>query len=237
MSRYLILSRQPLLSGFAGGLLLALAACSGPQPETTKPAASGAVEAKAAAPSDAASVAQPVVRREASAVLQESNAAPAELAKQKAPDSEFAVDGTVSPQRPMLAVAPAPLADAANAGYQDAGREVYQDLPANPVHAVSETPVSTFSIDVDTGSYANVRRFLNDGQLPPPEAVRLEELVNYFPYSYPQPTGDTPFGVGTELAVSPWNPQARLLRVAIKAADLSAAELPPANLVFLVDVS
>ncbi|WP_332821734.1 vWA domain-containing protein, partial [Pseudomonas sp.] len=88
-----------------------------------------------------------------------------------------------------------------------------------------------------TGSYANVRRFLNQGQLPPAEAVRLEELVNYFPYAYPLPTGATPFGVGTELAVTPWNPQSRLLRIAIKASDMQVAQLPPANLVFLVDVS
>ena len=97
--------------------------------------------------------------------------------------------------------------------------------------------MSTFSIDVDTGSYANVRRFLNGGQLPPKDAVRLEELVNYFPYAYPLPQGDVPFGVSTELAVTPWNPQTRLLRIAIKASDRSVDELPPANLVFLVDVS
>ncbi|WP_437880389.1 vWA domain-containing protein [Pseudomonas sp. LRF_L74] len=134
------------------------------------------------------------------------------------------------------AIAPAPLLDS-SAAYQVEGREQYQKIAENPLHAVAEQPVSTFSIDVDTGSYANVRRFLNGGNLPPREAVRLEELVNYFPYAYPQPSGATPFGVTTELAASPWNPQTRLLRIAIKASDMQVEALPPANLVFLVDVS
>ncbi|MDH1684342.1 VWA domain-containing protein [Pseudomonas chengduensis] len=136
-----------------------------------------------------------------------------------------------------LAYAPSPIADVVPPGYRDESREQYQAYADNPVFAVAETPVSTFSIDVDTGSYANVRRFLNGGQLPPKDAVRLEELVNYFPYTYPLPQGDVPFGVSTELAVTPWNPQTRLLRIAIKASDRSVDELPPANLVFLVDVS
>ena len=136
-----------------------------------------------------------------------------------------------------LAYAPAPIADALPPGYREESREQYQAYADNPVFAVAETPVSTFSIDVDTGSYANVRRFLNGGQLPPKDAVRLEELVNYFPYAYPLPQGAAPFGVSTELAVTPWNPQTRLLRIAIKASDRSVDELPPANLVFLVDVS
>ncbi len=136
-----------------------------------------------------------------------------------------------------MAYAPAPIADILPPSYRDESREQYQAYAANPVFAVAETPVSTFSIDVDTGSYANVRRFLNGGQLPPKDAVRLEELVNYFPYTYPLPQGDVPFGVSTEVAVTPWNPQTRLLRIAIKASDRSVDELPPANLVFLVDVS
>ncbi len=137
---------------------------------------------------------------------------------------------------PMV-YAPAPIADVLPPGYRDESREQYQAYVDNPVFAVAEAPVSTFSIDVDTGSYANVRRFLNGGQLPPKDAVRLEELVNYFPYAYPLPQGDVPFGISTELAVTPWNPQTRLLRIAIKASDRSVDELPPANLVFLVDVS
>jgi Ca-activated chloride channel family protein len=136
-----------------------------------------------------------------------------------------------------LAYAPAPIADILPPSYRDVSREQYQTYADNPVFAAAETPISTFSLDVDTGSYANVRRFLNAGQLPPKDAVRLEELVNYFPYAYPLPQGDVPFGVSTELAVTPWNPQTRLLRIAIKASDRQLDELPPANLVFLVDVS
>ncbi|MEL7935688.1 MULTISPECIES: vWA domain-containing protein [Pseudomonas] len=132
-----------------------------------------------------------------------------------------------------LPAAPEPL----SAGYRDQDREQYQKLAQNPVHSVAEAPVSTFSIDVDTGSYANVRRLLNEGRLPPQGAVRLEEMLNYFPYAYAPPADDSPFGITTELAPSPWNPHTRLLRIGIKAAERGVAQLPPANLVFLVDVS
>jgi len=140
-------------------------------------------------------------------------------------------------------VAPAPMAsrlvmnDAVALQYQAEPREHYQNLPDNPIRSVAETPVSTFSVDVDTGSYANVRRFLNQGSLPPEGAVRLEEMVNYFPYDYALPTDGSPFGVTTEVAPSPWNPHTRLLRIGIKASDRAVADLAPANLVFLVDVS
>lgn len=132
-----------------------------------------------------------------------------------------------------LPVAPEPLP----AGYRDQDREQYQKLAQNPVHSVAEAPVSTFSIDVDTGSYANVRRLLNEGRLPPQGAVRLEEMLNYFPYAYAPPSDDSPFGITTELAPTPWNPHTRLLRIGIKASERSVEQLPPANLVFLVDVS
>ena len=132
-----------------------------------------------------------------------------------------------------LTVAPEPLP----AGYRDQDREQYQKLAQNPVHSVAEVPVSTFSIDVDTGSYANVRRLLNEGRLPPQGAVRLEEMLNYFPYAYAPPSDDSPFGITTELAPTPWNPHTRLLRIGIKASERSVEQLPPANLVFLVDVS
>lgn len=134
---------------------------------------------------------------------------------------------------------PAPMAvrEMATMDYRSEPREQYANLPDNPVHSVAETPVSTFSIDVDTGSYANVRRFLNQGRLPPEGAVRLEEMVNYFPYNYALPTDGSPFGITTELAATPWNPRTKLLRIGIKASDQAVAELAPANLVFLVDVS
>lgn len=116
-------------------------------------------------------------------------------------------------------------------------REQYGVISENPVKQVAESPVSTFSIDVDTGSYSNVRRMLNAGRLPPADAVRVEEMINYFPYAYTLPKGNAPFAVHTEIAPAPWNASHQLLHIGIKAQDIAKASLPPANLVFLVDVS
>jgi Ca-activated chloride channel family protein len=117
-------------------------------------------------------------------------------------------------------------------------REKYQNLDENPIRRAAENPVSTFSVDVDTSSYANVRRLLNSGRLPPSDAVRVEELINYFGYDYPVPTGDdNPFSVNIEQAITPWNPDTRLIQIGIRGFEPPRAELPPANLVFLVDVS
>ena len=137
----------------------------------------------------------------------------------------------------MAMPAPMMMRETATLAERSEPREQYANLPDNPVHRVAEAPVSTFSVDVDTGSYANVRRFLNQGRLPPEGAVRLEEMVNYFPYDYALPTDGSPFGVTTEVAATPWNPRTKLLRIGIKASDKTVAELAPANLVFLVDVS
>lgn len=115
--------------------------------------------------------------------------------------------------------------------------ERYQHNERHGIVLASETPVSTFSIDVDTGSYSNLRRMLNQGRLPPRDAVRVEEMVNYFPYDYSLPTGNAPFAVSTELVATPWNQNTLLLRIGVQAADPAKATLPPANLVFLVDVS
>ncbi|MBT8443868.1 MAG: VWA domain-containing protein, partial [Gammaproteobacteria bacterium] len=117
-------------------------------------------------------------------------------------------------------------------------RENYDHFDENPVKLVSDHPVSTFSIDVDTGSYSNVRRFLNGGTLPPEDAVRVEELINYFSYDYPVPDSlDQPFSVSTDVAAAPWNADKLLLQIGIKGYELSTAERKSANLVFLVDVS
>ncbi len=116
-------------------------------------------------------------------------------------------------------------------------REQYGTIAENPVRLVAEAPVSTFSIDVDTGSYSNVRRLLNEGRLPPADAVRVEELINYFPYTYALPRDNAPFAVHTEMAPAPWNPNHTLLRIGIKGQDIAKTSLPPSNLVFLVDVS
>lgn len=116
--------------------------------------------------------------------------------------------------------------------------EKYQSNAVNPVKSVTHDPVSTFSIDVDTGSYSNIRRMLLDeGRLPPVDAVRIEELINYFNYQYPQVKSVHPFTLNTETVDSPWQPNAKLIRIGIKATDVEYKKLPPANLVFLVDVS
>jgi Ca-activated chloride channel family protein len=117
-------------------------------------------------------------------------------------------------------------------------RENYAHFDDNSVKRVSEHPVSTFSIDVDTGSYSNVRRMLNYGQLPSHDAVRVEEMINYFAYDYPLPDSlEPPFKVTTEIAPTPWNQKTHLLHVGIKGYNIPKDKLPPANLVFLVDVS
>ena len=107
----------------------------------------------------------------------------------------------------------------------------------NFVRTAGEEAISTFSIDVDTAAYSNMRRFINSGQLPPPDAVRIEELVNYFSYDYPQPEGDDPFSVNMELANCPWSKRHKLLRVGIKGKEVHVDERPASNLVFLLDVS
>lgn len=117
-------------------------------------------------------------------------------------------------------------------------RERYADVPPNPIRRVAEAPVSTFSVDVDTGSYSNVRRFLAQGQMPPSDAVRVEEMLNYFRYDYPLPRDrNRPFSVTTDVTTTPWNPETRLLRIGIRGYDLPRSERPSANLVFLVDTS
>jgi len=117
-------------------------------------------------------------------------------------------------------------------------RENYAHFDDNSVKLVAEAPVSTFSIDVDTGAYSNVRRMLNNGQLPVEDAVRVEELINYFSYDYPLPKNShQPFAVTTEIGVTPWNPATHILHIGIKGYDRPGESLPASNLVFLVDVS
>jgi len=116
--------------------------------------------------------------------------------------------------------------------------ERYAENDISPIHAVADAPVSTFSVDVDTGAYANMRRFLNQGRLPPQDAVRTEELINYFRYDYPLPQDRSqPFSVTTDVTTTPWNANTRLLRIGLRGYDIEYSERPPANLVFLIDVS
>lgn len=129
-----------------------------------------------------------------------------------------------------------------NAGSQKnnpplANTEHYQNLPENSFFDPRVNPLSTFSIDVDTASYANVRRFLKGGTLPPQDAVRLEELLNYFVYDYPAPQGSEPVAFDTEVGSCPWAPNHKLLRIGLQGQSVPAQEVPPCNLVFLIDVS
>ena len=115
--------------------------------------------------------------------------------------------------------------------------EEYDEISENTFHMATETPLSTFSIDVDGASYANIRRMITDGYLPPSDAVRIEEMINYFDYNYPAPTGDIPFSVNTEVAIAPWNTNHQLVQIGIQGEQIEADNLPPSNLVFLLDVS
>jgi Ca-activated chloride channel family protein len=131
-----------------------------------------------------------------------------------------------------------PLVGPALPGEPPASGETYARIDENPFLAARDNPLSTFSIDVDTASYANVRRFLNESRLPPPDAVRIEELVNYFRYDDPPPAPDAPVTARTEVGPCPWAPEHRLLRIGLRARELPrTAAPPPRNLVFLVDVS
>lgn len=117
-------------------------------------------------------------------------------------------------------------------------RENYAHFDDNGIKLVADAPVSTFSIDVDTGAYSNVRRVLNNGQLPAEDAVRVEELVNYFSYDYPLPrTSTQPFSITTEISTTPWNPATHILHIGIRGYDVARETLPASNLVFLVDIS
>lgn len=115
--------------------------------------------------------------------------------------------------------------------------EQYNEFQENAFVKVSEAPVSTFSIDADGGSYSNTRRFLHSGLLPPAAAIRTEELINYFSYDYPEPTGPHPVSVHGEVSACPWNAEHKLVRIGLKGMTIGKDELPAANFVLLVDVS
>ena len=181
--------------------------------------------------------------------------------QQAQPDGSIVVTGTRTSRRDLVSTSPvttvtgqdaragtartegvvaSPRRPSPQAGYVGTpdNRERYAGEAVAAVQTVADAPVSTFSIDVDTGSYANVRRLLNAGTLPPQAAVRTEEMLNYFRYDYPAPRDRArPFTVSTDMVTTPWNRNTRLLRVGLRGYDLPRAGRPPANLVFLVDVS
>lgn len=121
--------------------------------------------------------------------------------------------------------------------YDKQNAEAYDHIVENPFQAVSSAPLSTFSADVNTASYSNIRRYLNEGKLPPKDAIFLADMLNYFPYRYPEPKGDTPVSLTLDLAPCPWKPNHKLARIGVQARTLSASETPKRNLVFLIDTS
>ena len=120
---------------------------------------------------------------------------------------------------------------------QDFNTAAYDKVEENPFLPAATNPLSTFSIDVDTASYSNVRRFINSGSLPPKDAVRVEEMINYFTYDYKEPEGDKPFSIDLDATACPWEPTHRLLRIGLKGREVANEKRPASNLVFLLDVS
>jgi len=170
-------------------------------------------------------MATPTVRSEA-----KMKAAERRLYKRQANAADMAL--------PQSYIAPGPMPGIIRHPSEPLDRESYAHFDNNPVKLASESPVSTFSIDVDTGSYANIRRILNEGRLPPQDAVRIEEMINYFSYDYQGPSSRRqPFRVTAEMAPAPWASHKQLLHIGIKGYEVDKSQLPPSNLVFLVDVS
>jgi Ca-activated chloride channel homolog len=136
-----------------------------------------------------------------------------------------------------VGLAPAGYAMKRQAAHPNWNTEDYALISENTFRTVLESPLSTFSIDVDAASYSNVRRFIRDGQLPPKDAVRIEELINYFSYDYPETTGQDPFSTTIEVGQAPWNASHQLVHVGLKGESIDLAGRPASNLVFLLDVS
>ncbi|MGN6402149.1 MAG: YfbK domain-containing protein [Flavisolibacter sp.] len=146
----------------------------------------------------------------------------------------IAINGNAASARKMR------IRGATTFGYysnNDFDTEAYDPINENAFHRVADDPLSTFSIDVDAASYSNVRRFLNNNQRPPAGAVRTEEMINYFSYSYPQPTNTDPFSINTEMSDCPWNTQHKLVLIGLQGKKIPVENLPSSNLVFLIDVS
>ena len=116
---------------------------------------------------------------------------------------------------------------------QKLNTEEYDKITENPFQGVAQTPVSTFSIDVDNASYSNMRRYLTGNSLPPSAAVRIEEMINYFDYDYPQPIGKDPFSINTEISSAPWNKEHHLIHIGLQEKELDYDNIKPSNLVFL----
>jgi Ca-activated chloride channel family protein len=211
--------------------LSTLSACHtavSPQGQSAKPAETSAPQGELRADAEAApSAAQPApVLYEFKSEQEDAGAAMDKLARAQVRQRQLA-----PPLAPSNAIV--------SMGYQPppVDRETYAVIEDLGLMLTQDDPVSTFSVDVDTGAYANVRRFVNEGALPPTDAVRVEELINYFNYDYAEPSGSTPFSVQTEIATTPWNPDTLLMQIGIQGKSIPADKRPASNLVFLIDVS
>jgi len=149
---------------------------------------------------------------------------------------QYSADESVIPQSATEAKSEDLLLNKSHAN-ENFNTEDYAPIIENAFLAAASNPLSTFSIDVDEASYSNVRRYLQNGSIPPAGAVRIEEMINYFDYVYPKPGGEIPFTVNTETGVCPWNTRHRLVHIGLQGREIPVENLPPANLVFLVDVS
>jgi Ca-activated chloride channel family protein len=244
---------QPTSSGRAGGRMREYTGASSPAPATSlQPTSSGTARGIATATGGWAmpggrggspqrdeltvqrqtAAAQPTLRGSNTTAGTTADAGPALTTEQS---REAGLNFKVRDEAEKLK---AQVKDAFGVHPSDRGNtEAYDAITDNPFLPAKENPLSTFSIDVDTASYTNVRRFLTSGQRPPKGAVRIEELINYFTYTYPQPAPGEPFSVTMEVATCPWAAQHRLLRIGMKAREIPREERPVANLVFLIDVS
>ncbi len=153
-------------------------------------------------------------------------------------DKNISIRGISSPRHYESKSAPSVAYDKSDLEQQPAyNTEEYDGINENIFHEAQKNPLSTFSIDVDAASYSNVRRFIQMGQRPPKDAMRVEEMVNYFDYDYPQPKGDDPFSINTEISTAPWNPKHKLVHIGLQGKNIPKENLPASNLVFLIDVS
>jgi Ca-activated chloride channel family protein len=198
-------------------------------PKKREADAEGEVAALSAEPQSAQKPAPAVSLRQ-----NNSAAAPAPMAEAVAPSAAVGFAGNSRSTPDRMVYAPSDL----HLPPMEESNDRIQEFETNPVRSGLETPVSTFSVDVDTASYSFVRRSLKEGHLPQPDTVRVEEMINYFPYDWKGPeSAETPFNSTVTVMPTPWNDHTRLMHVAIKGFDVKPAEQPRANLVFLIDVS
>ena len=220
-------SAAALMIGFV--VILPLAG-KGPLQQATTPETPAVLSAEPAPePADAGAIAEAKPSVSASQTAP-ATPAPQVAAKRMAAPAGIMADApmdTLKAEAPALESRPQPVENT----------ETFANAPANPVHVTAEEPVSTFSIDVDTASYATIRSSLNAGFLPDPASVRIEEMINYFPYDYPKPEAGQAFRPTITVMPTPWNPATRLVNIAIQGAVPQVENRPPLNLVFLIDTS